>query len=234
MVAMAMERVGAFGGVWSFDIRPTDIPPARAPARQATPSPVALAAPTSNDASDRELLAALANGDQTAMGVLYDRYGALALGLATRIVRDRAVAEEVVQDAFVSAWRRATSYQPERGEPRAWLLSIVHHRAIDRIRGGDAPGRTEALDDAVLQTPGSADVWRETWRGLERAEIAAALAALPIDQRQAIELAFFGGLSHAEVADRTGQPLGTVKGRIRLGLLKLRGLLRQLDPASAN
>ncbi len=148
--------------------------------------------------TDAALLAAIAGGDQAALGELYDRYAALALGLANQIVRDRGVAEEVVQDAFVAAWRRANTFQPERGEARSWLLSIVHHRAIDRLRGAGARVRLEELD--------------------------LALATEPVE---AIELAFFGGLTHAEVAERTGQPLGTIKGRMRLGLRRLRNELRK-------
>jgi RNA polymerase sigma-70 factor (ECF subfamily) len=177
--------------------------------------------------TDAELLAAIAAGDQAALGELYDRYASIALGLANRVTSDRGVAEEVVQDAFVSAWRRAGSYQPERGEPRTWLLSIVHHRAIDRIRGLGARARTQELDlTFAADTSGSADVWREAWAGLEREEIAAAVAKLPAEQREAIELAFFGGLSHTEIAERTGQPLGTIKGRVRLGLRRLRTVLQ--------
>jgi RNA polymerase sigma-70 factor, ECF subfamily len=184
--------------------------------------------------SDADLLARIARGDQAALGELYDRYGSMALGLAIRITSDRGVAEEVVQDAFVSAWRRAASYQPDRGEPRTWLLSIVHHRAIDRIRGVGARARTQELDlAAAADTSDAADVWREAWAGLERAEIAAALATLPPEQRGAIELAFFGGLSHSEVAERLGQPLGTVKGRVRLGLRRLRTVLQGYEDDNA-
>ncbi|HZQ99961.1 MAG TPA: sigma-70 family RNA polymerase sigma factor [Chloroflexota bacterium] len=180
--------------------------------------------------TDAALLAAIAGGDQAALGELYDRHAALALGLANQIVRDRGVAEEVVQDAFVAAWRRANTFQPERGEARSWLLSIVHHRAIDRLRGAGARVRLEELDLALATEPvddEGADVWRTVANKLDRAAIVAALAALPPEQREAIELAFFGGLTHAEVAERTGQPLGTIKGRMRLGLRRLRNELRK-------
>jgi RNA polymerase sigma-70 factor (ECF subfamily) len=184
-------------------------------------------------ATDQELLAAVSRGDQGALGQLYDRHAATALGIAFRIVQDRGVAEEVVQDAFVAAWRRAASYEPGRAEVRTWLLSIVHHRAIDRTRGLAAAGRRAELDlDQATAAPDESDVWRETWRRLQRAEIAAALDGLPPEQREAIELAFFGGLTHVEVAERTNQPLGTVKGRMRLGLIKLRTVLqgREVEP----
>lgn len=180
--------------------------------------------------TDADLLAAMARGSQSALGQLYDRYGSMALGLAIRITSDRGIAEEVVQDAFVSAWRRAATYQSDRGEPRTWLLSIVHHRAIDRVRGVGARARTQELDlTAAADASDASDVWSEAWAGLERAEIAAALAKLPAEQRGAIELAFFAGLSHGEVAERLGLPLGTVKGRIRLGLRRLRTVLQGLE-----
>ena len=135
------------------------------------------------------------------------------------------MAEEVVQDAFVAAWRRAGTYHPDRGEPRAWLLSIVHHRAIDRVRSG-AAARIARVDVEVAGALAPAeDALAPLWTQLDRDEIVQALRCLPGEQREAIELAFFGGLTHVEVADRTGQPLGTVKGRIRLGLTRLRALL---------
>src|SRR6266536_2538024 len=182
-----------------------------------------------DERGDAALLAAMARGDQAALGALYDRYAALAMGLANQIVRDRAVAEEVVQDAFVAAWRRAATYHPDRGEPRTWLLSIVRNRSVDRLRGAAARVRSEPLEVAG-QAVGDADVWAAVWSGLERREIVAALAGLPPDQREAIELAFFGGLTHVEVAEKTGAPLGTVKGRMRLALRRLRTVLQdQVD-----
>jgi RNA polymerase sigma-70 factor, ECF subfamily len=183
--------------------------------------------------SDGELLAAISRGDQDALGQLYDRHAAVALGVAFRIVKDRGAAEEVVQDAFVAAWRRATSYDPARAEARTWLLSIVQHRAIDRTRGLAAAGRRAELDlDQAVEAADRSDVWRETWSRLQRAEIVAALAGLPREQREVVELAFFGGLTHVEVAERTGEPLGTIKGRMRLGLVKLRTVLqgREVEP----
>jgi RNA polymerase sigma-70 factor (ECF subfamily) len=176
--------------------------------------------------SDEQLLLQqVATGDTAALAALYDRYSSLAFGLAVRILRDPQTAEEVVQDAFLSVWRRAASYRPERGEVRAWLLSVVHNRAIDRIRGRQARGTEVDLADAP-ELADRADVWNEAWSGLEREAIVAAMNDLPDDQRRAIELAFFGGLTHVEVAEKVGEPLGTVKGRIRLGLLKLRTVLQ--------
>jgi RNA polymerase sigma-70 factor (ECF subfamily) len=177
--------------------------------------------------SDQELLAAISRGDQAALGQLYDRYAATALGTAFRIVQDRAVAAEVVQDAFVAAWCRASSDEPERADAASWLLSIVHRHAIDRIRG-----RVELDPEPIAAAADDSDLWPEPLSRRPRAEIVAALAALPGEQREAIELAFFGGLTHVEIAERTGQPSGTIKGRMRLGLLKLRTVLqgREVEP----
>ena len=158
---------------------------------------------------------------------LYDRYGGLAYSLAYRILEDRGAAEDVVQDAFVSAWRRAVSFQPGRGSVRTWLLSIVHHRAIDRLRG--TPGRARRdgpLDEAqVDRVVAVEDPWREVETTLQRDALKRGLATLPEEQRRTIELAYFGGYTQTEIAGVMGVPVGTVKGRIRIGLQKLRGLL---------
>ena len=180
--------------------------------------------------SDRELVARIARGDEAALGWLYDRYAGLALGLARRVVGDSGVAEEVVQDAFVAAWRRAATYHSDRGEPRSWLLSIVHHRAIDRLRSGAADRIARVDVELAAALAPAEDALAPLWTRLDRVEIVDALGTLPCEQREAIELAFFGGLTHVEVAERTGQPLGTVKGRIRLGLARLRTLLPNLCP----
>jgi RNA polymerase sigma-70 factor (ECF subfamily) len=192
------------------------------------------------ESTDRELMAAVAAGDQAAIGVLYDRYAAAAMGLACRIVRDRGLAEDVIQDAFVAVWSRAGTYRPERGEPCSWLLSIVRNRAIDRLRGDTwSPVELDASRVAIPSIDG--DVWATTVQRLDRAEILVALAELPTEQRQAIEQAFFGGRTHVEIAASTGLPLGTIKGRVRLGLLRLRQCLearaeprRTLAPAAAS
>jgi RNA polymerase sigma-70 factor (ECF subfamily) len=171
---------------------------------------------------DGALMARVASGDVTALGVLYDLYAGQALGLARRILGDPGRAEEVVQDAFVAAWRRAASYSPDRGAARAWLLGIVHHRAIDRLRVGRGAPPTGELPESLES---GVDVWREVSAGLDSRRIVEALRMLPAVQREAIDLAFFAGLTQAEIAERLDQPLGTIKGRIRLGLMKLRRLL---------
>lgn len=173
-------------------------------------------------ASDDELMQAIARQDSAALVALYDRYGRLAFGLAYRIVNDGPLGEEIVQDAFMQVWRRAATYHPNQGgNARAWLLTIVHHRAIDMVRraGGQRPPDVP-LDDARDLVAGT-DVWREVSARLTQADVRAAVAALPPEQREAIELAYFQGLSQSEIAERLQTPLGTVKGRMRLGLKKL-------------
>ena len=159
-----------------------------------------------------------------ALGALYDRYASAAMGLALRIVGDRRTAEEVVQDAFVVVWRRAATYAPARGAARSWLLAVVHHRAIDRLRrrGGAA---TEVDLDCGADRADPSSTWAQVDATLTREAIAAGLAGLPAAQRRAIELGFFGGLTHVEIAEQLGEPLGTVKGRVRLGLRRLKELL---------
>jgi RNA polymerase sigma-70 factor (ECF subfamily) len=167
----------------------------------------------------------LAGGDLGALDLLYEQYGAMAFSIAYRITGDRSAAEDVVQEAFVGAWRNAGRYADGRGTVRTWLLSIVHHRAIDAIRRRrptvELP-ETEAGLPATLTLP---DAWREVELGLDRDAVRAAMATISAVQREAIELAYFGGLTQAEIAERTGVPLGTVKGRLRLGLQGLRAAL---------
>jgi RNA polymerase sigma-70 factor (ECF subfamily) len=167
----------------------------------------------------------LANGDLGALDRLYEHYGAMAFSIAYRITGDRTAAEDVVQEAFLGAWRNAGRYVEGRGSVRTWLLSIVHHRAIDAIRRRrpttELPEVETALPD-VLTIP---DTWKEVERRLDRENVAAAMSTISAVQREAIELAYFGGLTQTEIAERTGVPLGTVKGRLRLGLSGLRAAL---------
>ena len=166
------------------------------------------------------------NGDLGALDRLYEQYGAMAFSIAYRITGDRAAAEDVVQDAFLGAWRNAARYVDARGTVRTWLLSIVHHRAIDAIRRRrptvELP-ESEASLPATLTLP---DTWAEVSQGLDREAVQSALTRISDVQREAIELAYFGGLTQSEIADRTGVPLGTVKGRLRLGLSGLRAALQ--------
>lgn len=175
--------------------------------------------------SDEALLERLAAGsDERALSDLYDRYQAQMYGLAMRITRDPALAQDAVQEAFVGVWRNAARYAVGRSSVRTWMLSIAHHRAIDivrRRRPADTLPEFETADPA-LTTP---DVWPEVAQTLDRAAVTAAMAGLPRAQRDAIQLAYFEGLTQVEIADRTGAPLGTVKSRVRLGLLQMRRAL---------
>ena len=177
------------------------------------------------DPGDVDLVQAVARREPDALVTLYERHGRVAFALAYRVVDDAASAEEVVQDAFLRVWHHAASFDPARGGVRAWLLTIVHHRAIDarRGRGGRRDERFEPESVEAART--APDLWGEVERGLERERVRVAVDALPDEQRQAIELAYYEGLTHGEIAARTGAPLGTVKGRLRLGLRKLHGLL---------
>jgi RNA polymerase sigma-70 factor (ECF subfamily) len=165
-------------------------------------------------------------GDSEALARLYDRTAASVNGLALRILGDREAAEEVTVDVFLQAWRSATSYDPMRGSPLAWLLILARSRAIDRLRAGAAQRRLDHPIDAAHGVASTAPGPEEDSAVAQRRRLVQeALARLAATQRQAIELAFFGGLSHSEIAAALDQPLGTVKTRVRLGMLRLREIL---------
>lgn len=182
--------------------------------------------PIDERTTDGELLARVAARDDTALGMLYDRHSGLAFGLAYRVLRDRGQAEDVVQEAFLSVWRRAASFDSSKGSARGWLMSIVHNASIDRRRGRFRHQQTEVdIDDHAWRLADD-DVWDDVSRQLDREQVRRALDAIPKEQRETLELAYFGGLTQAEIAEKTGEPLGTVKSRARLGLRRLEGLLR--------
>jgi RNA polymerase sigma factor (sigma-70 family) len=172
--------------------------------------------------SDEELLDAVASGDDAALAALYDRFGRVAYGLAYRILRDQTLAEDAVQEAFLAVWRSADSYRRERAKAATWILTLVHRRAVDLVRREDRR-RSETLDEA--QEPASESVDEEVGRRDRRVAVQAALAQLPDDQRQALELAYYGGYTQSELAERLGVPLGTIKSRMFAGLARLRELL---------
>ena len=185
------------------------------------------------DRTDRAWMDRLAGGDLGALDLLYEQYGAMAFSIAYRITGDRSAAEDVVQDAFLGAWRNAGRYAGARGSVRTWLLSIVHHRAIDAIRRRRP---TVELPDSEAGLPDSLtlpDTWADVELRLDRAAVWEALTSISSVQREAIELAYFGGLTQTEIAEKTGVPLGTVKGRLRLGLQGLRAALLPLDGGGA-
>jgi RNA polymerase sigma-70 factor, ECF subfamily len=176
--------------------------------------------------ADRLLLDRMAGGDHQAFAELYDRHARPVFSLALRIVRDQRDAEEVVQDVFAQAWRQSGRYSASRGSVIAWLMTLARSRALDRLRGRRARPDASADSDPIVAIPDSAAPADEQLSASARAgRVRAAVEALPLVERLAIELAFFEGLTHTEVADRLEQPLGTVKTRIRQGLLKLRDQL---------
>jgi RNA polymerase sigma-70 factor (ECF subfamily) len=177
------------------------------------------------DRTDRETMERLAGGDLGALDRLYEHYGAMSFSVAYRITGDRATAEDVVQEAFLGAWRNAARYADARGSVKTWLLSIVHHRAIDAVRRRRPTVELPDTEVALPETLRLPDTWAEVAHGLDRAAIEVALGRISDVQREAIELAYFGGLTQSEIAEKTGVPLGTVKGRMRLGLEGLRAAM---------
>lgn len=179
--------------------------------------------------ADEELMPLVGRKDPEAFEVLYDRHGGAAYSLAYRIVGDRAAAEEVTQEAFISIWRSGARFDATRGSVRSWLLSVVRNRAIDflRSRAGKAP-KLDFDDEAALeQRPAVERTEEEALRRETAGELRGALSKLPGEQSKVIELAYFGGFSHSEIAAILGLPMGTVKGRMRLGLEKIRGELAE-------
>jgi RNA polymerase sigma-70 factor (ECF subfamily) len=179
--------------------------------------------------ADEELMPLVGGRDPEAFEILYDRHGGAAYSLAYRIVGDRAAAEEVTQEAFISVWRSGARFDAARGSVRSWLLSVVRNRAIDflRSRAGKAPKLTFD-DDAVLEArPAVERTEEEALKRETAAELRGALGKLPGEQSKVIELAYFGGFSHSEISRILNLPMGTVKGRMRLGLEKIRGELAE-------
>jgi RNA polymerase sigma-70 factor, ECF subfamily len=179
--------------------------------------------------ADEELMPLVGRKDPDAFEVLYDRHGGAAYSLAYRIVGERTAAEEVTQEAFISVWRSGARFDATRGSVRSWLLSVVRNRAIDflRSKAGKAP-KLAFDDDSVLeQRPAEERTEEEALRRETADELRGALGKLPGEQSKVIELAYFGGFSHSEIAAILGLPMGTVKGRMRLGLEKIRGELAE-------
>jgi RNA polymerase sigma-70 factor (ECF subfamily) len=172
--------------------------------------------------SDEALVALVARGDDSALVALYDRFGRIAYGLSLRILRDRSLAEDAVQEAFLGIWRGADRFVAERAKASSWILTLVHRRAVDLVRREERR-RAEPLEAAPEPAAGSAD--EEAWLRLQRERVQAALRRLPDQQREALELAYFGGFTQSELADRLGEPVGTIKSRMFSGLSRLRELL---------
>ena len=175
--------------------------------------------------SDEALLSLVASSDEQALAELYDRFGRVAYGLALRILRDEALAQDAVQEAFLAIWRNADRFLAERAKASTWILTLVHRRAVDLVRREDRR-RAEPLESAP--EPAAAEtVEDEAALGFQRRVVQEALRRLPPEQREALELGYYGGLTQSELAERLDQPLGTIKSRMFTGLNRLRDLLAQ-------
>ena len=172
--------------------------------------------------ADEDLICLVGDGDAEAFGVLYDRHARAAYSLAYRMMGEKQAAEDLLQDAFLKVWRGAASYRTERGSARTWMLSIVHNRGIDQLRSLASRRRTQKKVEASAQRSQPSNAFGEAWRNLQREQVREALGSLPKEQLKILELAYFSGYTHTEIADHLGLPLGTVKGWMRLGLKKLR------------
>jgi RNA polymerase sigma-70 factor (ECF subfamily) len=172
--------------------------------------------------SDEALVLMAARSEESALAELYDRYGRAAYGLALRVLRDPALAEDAVQEAFLALWRTAARFVPEKSKASTWILTLVHRRAVDAVRR-EQRRRADTLEQAP--EPSVEGVDEDAWLRLQRERVQAALRSLPDAQREALELAYYGGFSQSELAERLGQPLGTVKSRMFTGLTRMREVL---------
>jgi len=179
--------------------------------------------------ADEELMELVHDGEVRAFEVVFDRHAGAAFSLAYRMCRRRAAAEDIVQEAFLSLWRSSRAYDPARGSVRSWVLSVVHNRAIDALRRQGSRDSHDVPDDGIAErfsAPDRTDA--EAERRDDARRVRSALGELPPDQRQVIELAYFGGFTHTQIAEMLDLPPGTVKGRMRLGLTKMRNVLHEV------
>ncbi len=191
-----------------------------------------MAALDLSEARDRELMVRIGTGDQDAFRGLFGRYGPPAKALALRVVRQTHLAEEIVQDAFTALWKNPDGYDEQRGSVKSWLMGMVHHRAVDLVRREEAHRRRaeRSIPAAMVAEPDPADqVVREVDAPEERRAVRAALGELPPEQRQVIELMYFGGRSQSQIATELDLPLGTVKSRTLLGMRRMRGALAGME-----
>jgi RNA polymerase sigma-70 factor (ECF subfamily) len=179
--------------------------------------------------ADQDLISLVRERDARAFATLYDRHARAAYSLAYRMMGERQAAEDLVQEAFLKLWRGASSYRPERGNVRSWLLAIVHNQAIDQIRSSASRRRTQEKVEASAPKVQPSEAFSESWRNARREQVREVLKSLPEEQLKVLELAYFGGYKHAEIAELLGIPLGTVKGRMRLGLQKVRDYFDSQD-----
>jgi RNA polymerase sigma-70 factor, ECF subfamily len=192
-----------------------------------TPAEACVTADLS-EARDRELVQRIGRGDEEAFRRLFGRYAPTAMALARRVARQPFLAEEIVQEAFLAVWRNPSGYDQQRGSVRAWLMGMVHHRAVDAVRREESQRRRaeeSIVSDPVVSPDPADDVADRIDLPEERKAVLAALQALPEEQRQVIELMYFGGLSQSTISEQLGLPLGTVKSRTLLGMRRLRGAI---------
>jgi RNA polymerase sigma-70 factor, ECF subfamily len=181
--------------------------------------------------ADEDLISLVEANDPKAFSVLYDRHCHAAYSLAYRMMGEPQAAEDILQDAMLKVWRSAASYRTERGSVRTWLLAIVHNRGIDQLRSMASRRRTQQKVEASAPTSQPSEAFVESWRNTQAEQVREALRSLPEEQLRVLELAYFSGYTHVEIAELLGLPLGTVKGRMRLGLKKIRDYFSSGDMA---
>ena len=181
--------------------------------------------------ADEDLISLVEAADAEAFSRLYDRHSRAAFSLAYRMMGERQASEDLMQDAFLKVWRGASSYRADRGSVRTWILSIVHNRGIDQIRSQASRRRTQDKIEASAPRSQPSEAFAETWRNSQRDQVREALNTLPPEQLKILELAYFSGYTHVEISELLRLPLGTVKGRMRLGLKKIRDYFESRDAA---
>jgi RNA polymerase sigma-70 factor (ECF subfamily) len=174
--------------------------------------------------ADEELMLLVNNGEPKAFATLYDRHIRAAYCLAYRMMGEKQAAEDLAQEAFIKVWRRAGSYRAQKASVRTWILSIVHNRGIDQLRSLASRRRTQEKIEASAASSQPSEAFAQTWRNTQAEQVREALSTLPKEQLKILELAYFSGYTHVQIAELLNVPLGTVKGRMRLGLQKMRGL----------
>jgi RNA polymerase sigma-70 factor, ECF subfamily len=172
--------------------------------------------------ADEELMLLVNNGEPKAFATLYDRHIRAAYCLAYRMMGEKQAAEDLAQEAFIKVWRRAGSYRAQKASVRTWILSIVHNRGIDQLRSLASRRRTQEKIEASAASSQPSEAFAQTWRNTQAEQVREALSTLPKEQLKILELAYFSGYTHVEIAELLGVPLGTVKGRMRAGLKKMR------------
>ena len=181
--------------------------------------------------ADEDLISLIDAGDAEAFSTLYERHSRAVYSLAYRMMGERQAAEDLTQDAFIKVWRNAASYRVERGSVRTWVLSVAHNRGIDQLRAHASQRRTQDKIEASAPRSQPSEAFAETWRNSQRDQVREALQALPPEQLKILELAYFSGYTHLEISELLSLPLGTVKGRMRLGLKKMRDYFDSRDVA---